>query len=144
MTSQDFCLLATFFYATSTITARFAKDIQPFVFSAGFVSFGAVMSWPLLLWVDFDALQPSSSAIAGLVGLAIGPTAMASLLYVMLVQRTSATFLSLTGYTIPIFSAVVGYLAFAELQSWNALVAFALILGGVWISQRLSAKPATD
>ncbi|NQY40487.1 MAG: DMT family transporter [Henriciella sp.] len=144
VTAQALCLLATFFYALSTITARFAKDIQPFVFSAGFVSFGAIMSWPLLLWVDFEALNPSASAIAGVVGLAIGPTAMASLLYVILVQRTSATFLSLTGYTIPIFSAVVGYLAFAELQSWNALLAFALILGGVWISQRMSAKAVTD
>ena len=94
--------------------------------------------------VDFDALNPSTSAIAGLVGLAIGPTAMASLLYVTLVQRTSATFLSLTGYTIPIFSAVVGYLAFAELQNWNALLAFALILGGVWISQSMSRKTLTD
>ena len=144
VTAQALCLLATFFYALSTITARFAKDIQPFVFSAGFVSFGAVMSWPLLLWVDFETLNPSTSAIAGVVGLAIGPTALASLLYVILVQRTSATFLSLTGYTIPIFSALVGYLAFAELQSWNALLAFALILGGVWISQRMSAKPVTE
>ena len=144
VTAQALCLLATFFYALSTITARFAKDIQPFVFSAGFVSFGAIMSWPLSLWVDFEVLNPSASAIAGVVGLAIGPTAMASLLYVILVQRTSATFLSLTGYTIPIFSAVVGYLAFAELQSWNALLAFALILGGVWISQRMSAKPVTN
>ena len=144
VTAQALCLLATFFYALSTITARFAKDIQPFVFSAGFVSFGAIMSWPLSLWVDFEVLNPSASAIAGVVGLAIGPTAMAYLLYVILVQRTSATFLSLTGYTIPIFSAVVGYLAFAELQSWNALLAFALILGGVWISQRMSAKPVTN
>ena len=144
VTAQALCLLATFFYATSTITARFAKDLEPFVFSAGFVSFGAIMSWPLLLWVDFEALQPSTSAIAGLVGLAIGPTAMASLLYVILVQRTSATFLSLTGYTIPIFSAIIGYLAFAELQSWNALLAFALILGGVWISEGVGAKPAID
>lgn len=144
VTAQALCLLATFFYALSTITARFVKDIQPIVFSAGFVSFGAVMSWPLLLLVDFGGLNPSASAIAGVVGLAIGPTAMASLLYVILVQRTSATFLSLTGYTIPIFSAVVGYLAFAELQSWNALLAFALILGGVWISQRMSAKPITS
>ncbi|MFN3212976.1 MAG: DMT family transporter [Henriciella sp.] len=137
--AQALCLLATFFYATSSITARFAKDIPPFVFSAGFLCFGAVISWPLLAFVDYDTLQPSGSAIAGVIGLAIGPTAMASLLYVILIQRTSATFISLTGYTIPICSAVVGYFAFAEMQSWNAFVAFALILGGVWVSQRASA-----
>ena len=37
--------------------------------------------------------------------------------------------------------AIVGYLAFAEVQSWNAIVAFVLILGGVWLAQR-SAGPA--
>ena len=141
--AQAFCLLATLFYALSTITARFAKDVKPFVFSAGFVSFGAVMSWPRIAYVDFETLNPSASAIAGVAGLAIGPTAMASLLYVVLVQRTSATFLSLTGYTIPICSAVVGYFAFGEVQSWNAFLAFAMILGGVWISQRASMKPVT-
>lgn len=138
--AQALCLLATFCYAFTTITARLARNIPPFVFAAGFLSFGAVASWPLLLAVETTALTPSNSAIAGLVGLAIAPTAMASVVYMILIKRTSATFLSLTGYTIPVFSAVVGYLAFAEVQSWNAFVAFALILGGVWAAQRGTAK----
>ena len=134
--AQALCLTATACYALSTITARYAREVPPFVFAAGFLVFGAVASWPLLLLVDFQSLTPSSAAISGVVGLAIGPTAMASVVYMLLIQRTSATFLSMTGYTIPIFSAVVGYLAFHETQDWNALIAFALILGGVWISQR--------
>ncbi|MEO1189623.1 MAG: DMT family transporter, partial [Pseudomonadota bacterium] len=134
--AQALCLMATAFYALSTITARYARDIPPFVFAAGFLCFGAVASWPLLLVVSFETLTPSTGAIAGVVGLAIGPTAMASVFYMLLIQRTSATFLSMTGYTIPIFSAIVGYLAFQEVQSWNAIIAFILILGGVWISQR--------
>lgn len=134
--AQALCLLATAFYALSTITARYAREIPPFVFAAGFLCFGALASWPLLFFVDFEALTPSTGAITGVIGLAIGPTAMASVFYMMLIQRTSATFLSMTGYTIPIFSAVVGYLAFQEVQSWNAVLAFILILGGVWISQR--------
>ena len=140
--AQSFCLLATAFYALSTITARYARDIPPFAFAAGFLCFGAVASWPLLVFVDFAALKPSSGAIAGVIGLAIGPTAMASVLYMMLIQRTSATFLSMTGYTIPIFSAIVGYLAFQEVQNWNAVLAFILILGGVWMSQRGPAAMA--
>ncbi|MEM7459798.1 MAG: DMT family transporter [Pseudomonadota bacterium] len=134
--AQALCLTATAFYALSTITARYARDIPPFVFAAGFLCFGAVASWPLLLFVDFATLTPSASAVTGVIGLAIAPTAMASVLYMMLIQRTSATFLSMTGYTIPVFSAVVGYVAFQEVQSWNAVLAFILILGGVWLSQR--------
>lgn len=138
--AQALCLLGTLCYALSTITARFARNIPPFVFSAGFLTFGAVTSWPLLLLVDFESLKPSAGAIAGVIGLAIGPTAIASVLYMVLIKRTSATFLSLTGYVIPIVSAVIGYLAFGEIQNWNALLAFALILSGVWLAQRSAAQ----
>jgi drug/metabolite transporter (DMT)-like permease len=137
--AQFMCLCATFCYAVSTITARFARNIPPFVFSAGFLSIGAIASWPLLLLVEMDQLTPSGGAVAGLIGLALAPTAMASVVYMVLIRRASATFLSLTGYTIPVFSAIVGYFAFAEVQSWNAALAFALILGGVWIAQRRGA-----
>lgn len=134
--AQAMCLMATACYALSTITARYARNIPPFIFAAGFLVCGAIASWPLLLLVDYSALAPSPLAISGVAGLAIGPTAMASIVYMLLIKRTSATFLSMTGYTIPVFSAVVGYLAFMEVQSWNAILAFALILGGVWMSQR--------
>lgn len=136
VSAQAMCLLATLFYAVSTIIARFGRGIPHFVFAAGFLSFGALATWPLLLLVDFAALMPAPSAIAGVIGLAIGPTALASILYLLLVNRTSATFLSLTGYTIPILSAIIGYIAFREVQSWNSLLAFALILSGVWLAQR--------
>jgi drug/metabolite transporter (DMT)-like permease len=141
--AQALCLLGTIFYAISNITARYAKDIPPFVFAAGFVTIGAITTWPLLFTVDFESLAPSNIAIAGVVGLAIGPTAMASIVYMILIKRTSATFLSLTGYTIPVISAVIGYLAFKEVQTWNALLAFAMILSGVWLAQRSNKLAAT-
>jgi len=134
--AQALCLLATAFYALSNLTAHYARNVPPFVFAAGFLVCGAVASWPLLLLVDYSALTPSTGAIGGLIGLAIGPTALASIVYMLLIKQTSATFISLTGYTIPVFSAVVGYIAFQEVQSWNAMLAFTLILGGVWMSQR--------
>lgn len=138
--AQALCLLGTSFYAIATITARMARNIPPFVFAAGFVSIGAIVSWPMLFFVDYEALAPSRHAIAGLIGLAIGPTALASILYLILVKRTSATFLSMTGYTIPVVSAVIGFFAFQEVQSWNALLAFGLILTGVWLAQRSGTK----
>ena len=143
VTAQALCLLATMCYALSTITARFARNIPPFVFSAGFLTIAAIATWPLLLAVDYEALNPKTSSVLGVIGLAIAPTAAASILYMLLIRRTSASFISLTGYTIPVFSAIVGYLAFKEVQDWNALLAFALILGGVWVAQRASgSEPA--
>ncbi len=141
VTAQAMCLLATAFYALSTIIARYGRDIPPFVFSAGFVTFGAIATLPFLAFVDYSTLDPAPSAIAGVVGLAIAPTAMASFLYLLLVKRTSASFVSLTGYAIPILSAIIGFFAFHEVQSWNAVLAFALILSGVWLAQRSGTAP---
>ena len=140
--AQAMCLIATFFYALSTIIARFAREVPAFIFAAGFVSFGAVATWPLMLSVDYASLAPSSSAIIGVIGLAIGPTALASVLYMVIVQRTNATFLSLTGYLIPVISAIIGYFAFKETHGWDALLAFILILSGVWLAQRSSQRAA--
>ncbi|MAI89321.1 DMT family transporter [Ponticaulis sp.] len=134
--AQALCLLATFFYSVTTIIARGAPPMSPIMMSAAFVTLAALVSYIGLFFVDFSAVDPSLSAWAGIGLLGIAPTAMASLLYMNLVARTSATFISLTGYTIPIVSALIGYFLFAEVQAWHSLIAFGLILLGVWLSQR--------
>lgn len=140
VTAQLFCILGTFCYALATIMARYGRDMPPFTLAAGFNVIGALASMPLLLWVDFNSLAPAPSSIGAVIGLGLIPTAMASVLYMFLVRRTSATFVSITGYSIPLVSIVLGYLLFQETQRWNALVAFVLILGGVWLARR---KPAS-
>jgi len=142
VTAQALCLAATACYACSSIVARLAREIPSSVFAAGFVSSGAVLSWPMLASVDYAALQPSSASLIAVAALAIAPTAIASILYMVVIQRTSATFLSLTGYAIPVLSAMIGFVAFGETQDWNAALAFVLILGGVWLSQRAAGTPA--
>jgi drug/metabolite transporter (DMT)-like permease len=44
--------------------------------------------------------------------------------------------LSLINYLIPIVALVAGVLALSEALEWRAVGALALVLGGLWISQR--------
>lgn len=134
--AQLLLLTATMFYASSTLLARGAPPIQPLVFASGFVSLAALLSLPMLATVDFDTVQFTTGPVLSVIGLGIGPSAIASILYMALVQRAGATFLSLTGYVIPILSAIIGWVLFRETQSWNAVLAFGLILTGVWLAQR--------
>lgn len=134
--AQLLLLLATLFYSASTLLARGAPFVQPIAFAAGFVSVAAILSWPLLLTASPEATHVEPKHWAAVIALGLGPTAIAQGLYMIIVQRSGATFLSLTGYTIPIASAVIGWLAFRETQSWNAILAFILILGGVWLARR--------
>jgi drug/metabolite transporter (DMT)-like permease len=99
------------------------------------VSVAAVVSWPLALMVEPADVNAGWDNWLAVVGLGLGPTAFAQALYMLLIARTSATFLSLTGYAIPVVAAVLGFVFFGELQSWQSLGAFAMILGGVWLAR---------
>lgn len=134
--AQVFLLLAAMFYASSTLLARAAPKIDPLVFASGFVTLAALMSLPMLFMVDWDNIGLTRMRSLNVIGLGIGPSAIASILYMVIVQRAGATFLALTGYVVPVLSAIIGFFLFRETQSWNALLAFALILGGVWLAQR--------
>lgn len=138
--AQLLLLCATTGYAMSTLIARGAPPMPPLAFSAGYVSAAAICSYPLLLGADLSNLSPSASSIAAVFGLGIGPSAIAAMLYLVVVNRAGANFLALTGYSIPIVSVVMGYIFFGETQDWNAALAFALILSGVWLAQRGGPK----
>jgi len=133
--AQLLLLASAVFYASSTLLARAAPKIEPLVFASGFLSLGAIMSLPMLATVNWQDIILTPTPILSIIALGIGPSAIASILYMVTVQRAGATFLALTGYLVPVLSAIIGFLLFREVQGWNALLAFALILGGVWLAQ---------
>ncbi|WP_290928046.1 DMT family transporter, partial [Hyphomonas sp. UBA1472] len=134
--AQLLLILATMNYALASLMARGAPRIEAIPFATGFVTLAAVVSWPLAFTVHPSEVNADWTHWAAVVGLGVIPTAIAQALYMYLIARTSATFLSLTGYAIPVVSAVLGWIFFRETQSWQALIAFALILGGVWLARR--------
>lgn len=135
VTAQILLILATLAYAISTLIVRGAPMMSAIAFAAGYASVSALLALPLAFTVDPQTVTAGWQNWAAVIALGLGPSGLAQLLYVMLVARAGATFLSLTGYAIPIVSAVLGWIFFRETQDWNALAAFALILGGVWIAR---------
>ena len=133
--AQLLLLVAAVLYASSTLLARATPKIDSLVFATGFVTLAAIMALPMLIMVDWQSLHLSPAPVLSVIGLGIGPSALASILYMMIIQRSGATFLALTGYVVPVLSAILGFILFKEVQSWNALIAFALILSGVWLAQ---------
>ncbi|WP_084399279.1 DMT family transporter [Henriciella aquimarina] len=140
--AQLLVLMGAFCYAINSIIARQAPRLPAIVMPVGFLTVASIASLPMLVWTDWSEVQPTAVNLAAVLGLGAISTAAAGIILMYLVARTSATFIALTGYVIPIMSAVIGYFAFRETQSWNALVAFVLILAGVWFSQRQARKRA--
>ncbi|MBR9808670.1 MAG: DMT family transporter [Alphaproteobacteria bacterium] len=133
--AQILLILATVNYAVSSLVARGAPVMEAMPFATGFVTVAAIVSLPLAFTVTPSEVNADWSHWGAVLALGIGPSAVAQALYMFLIARTSATFLSLTGYSIPVVSAALGWLFFRETQSWQALVAFVLILGGVWLAR---------
>ena len=127
-------------YAINTIVARNAPPISPSVLPTGFLGVAAIASLPMALTADYSSFEPGAQEVLAVIGLGALPTASAGWLLMYVVARTSATFVSLTGYAIPVVAAAIGYFMLDEQLSWNMAFALALILSGVWLSQRRSKQ----
>ena len=138
--AQLFVLVGAFCYAVNSIIARGAPRLPPIVLPVGFLSVAAISSLPMIAITDWNEVSAGTPQLLCVLGLGAISTAFAGILLMHLVARTSATFIALTGYVIPVMSAVLGYFLFRETQSWNALAAFLLILAGVWLSQRRARR----
>lgn len=141
--AQLLCLGGAFCYAVNTIIAREAPALPATVLPTGFLGIATLASLPAAFAEDWSMLDPDVNHVLAVVALGVVPSAAAGVVMIHLVRTTSATFLSLTGYLIPVLSAAIGYLAFGETQHPSAGFALALILGGVWLAQR-SPKAGTS
>jgi drug/metabolite transporter (DMT)-like permease len=136
LVAQLLVLGGAFCYAVNGIIARQSPRMAPIVLPVGFLTVASIASLPMLVMTDWQAVRPDTANMLSVLGLGAVSTGFASIILMKLVARTSATFVALTGYVIPIMTAVLGYFAFGEVQGWNAMIAFLLILAGVWLSQR--------
>jgi drug/metabolite transporter (DMT)-like permease len=134
--AQGALLLATLCYAASAVIARRARAIRPRVFAAGSILVGAALSTPLFFVSAFDPAGWSLASMASIIGLGIGPTALAGFLILSLIKRNGAGFASLANYLTPVGAVILGALLFHERLEPRVFIALAVILSGVALSQQ--------
>lgn len=134
--AQLLLLAATMGYAGSALIARGAPRMDPITFAVSYSTVAAIISLPLVLMVKPASVEADWTNWLAVLGLGLGSSGIAQIIYMLVIARAGATFLSLTGYAIPLVSAALGWIFFREMLDWNALVAFVLILGGVWLARR--------
>lgn len=137
-------------YAANSIIARHAPRHPPIMSSAGILLIGAVMSVALALWIDRPwTLTPDFLPLFAVLFLGVFTTAVATVVYMELIQTAGPSFFALTNYLVPILAVFLGVLFLNEPLEWRAIAALGLVLIGiflsqsqatrVWISQRLSS-----
>ena len=123
-------------YAINTIVARICPLRDGLVAAAGTAIAANVIVAPVTL----GSLTPAVGALdlpsaSALLALGVVSTALAPVLYFRLVRIAGPTFLSLINYLIPVWALLVGMIFLGETPESSALVALALILGGIALSQ---------
>ncbi len=134
--AQAGLLLATLLYAVSAVLSRRAPPIRPRVFASGMLIVAAFMAVPALLFTDLKQEEWSAASLWSIVFLGVFPTGINGVLIIMLIRRAGAGFMALSNYITPLWAVGLGAIMYHERLELNALIALAIILAGLAVSQR--------
>lgn len=120
-------------YAGAAIYIRSRLRGQPpLVSTAGQLTMGTVYMLPASLLIDRPlGLSPSLPALASWIVLAVLGTVVAYVIYFTIIERSSATFVTMVTYIIPINGLMLGALVLNESLDVTVLGSLVLILLGV-------------
>ncbi len=129
------CIGAAFCYAIGSIITRNAPPVHPLAYSAGGLLVGALIMLPVALGLEGLPGAMTGPVWGALIYLGLGPTALATILLVRVIQSAGPSFMSLVNYQVPVWSVIFGVTFLNETLPANFVIALALILGGLAISQ---------
>lgn len=125
-------VMAALCYSVNAIVTRSLVDFPKRALLAAMMTASLAMVLPLALIFEAPwSLNPSPTALFTVLASGVGPTALATLMLIVIVARQGASFLSQINFLIPLFGAGLGVLFLNEQIAANAWLALALILSGI-------------
>ncbi len=123
-------------YALQSVLTRLIIKGDIMVSAAATLLVAAVITAPMALWLDRPwLLVPSTLSVGAVIWLGIAPTAIATILYFMLIRSAGPSFMSLVNYLSPGVAVLLGLLVMGETPRATAYLGLALILAGIACSQ---------
>lgn len=129
------CIAAALCYAIGSIITRVAPPSHSIVFSTGGLLIGTAIMVPVALSIEGIPTEITPASLGALVYLGLGPTALATILLVGVIQSAGPSFMSLVNYQVPVWSVIFGVTLLGETLPGNFLTALTLILAGLALSQ---------
>lgn len=134
------CLAAASCYAVGSVLTRRLPPVDPVALAAVLLFVGAAVVIPVAWAVEGPPPLPDARTLAALAVLGLLPTAGANFLRILVIRSAGPTFMSLTNYQVPVWSVLLGASILGEPLPPALLVALALILSGVALSQWAALK----
>ena len=129
------CLTAAGSYAIASIMTRRGPPIDPIVLGALTLGVGSAVLIPAMLLFEGVPGPAAPLHMAAIVFLGLFPTALATLLRVIVIRSAGSVFMTLVNYQVPLWSVLCGALILSETLPLRFFAALALILCGLAISQ---------
>ncbi|QJR80751.1 DMT family transporter [Alteromonas pelagimontana] len=133
-------LLATFCYGLAAcMMKRWLHNVKPLAVATGSQAFAAIMLLPFAL-VTWPEAMPSSGAWMNAIALALGGTGIAYILYFNLIANIGPAKAITVAYLVPLFGIGWGLMFLNEILSFQSMLGGVLILTGVALTTRITAK----
>jgi drug/metabolite transporter (DMT)-like permease len=134
--SQLAVLCGALCYSANSVMARLLIKTDFMTAAAGTLLIAAALMLPIAIVHDRPwTLHPSSTSVAAILWLGIGPTAVATILYFRLISSAGPTFMSLVNYLSPAVAVFLGVTLLGEQPGVSAYAGLMLILAGIALSQ---------
>jgi len=142
--SQFAILMGSMCYAVNALITRKLTHLSKWPMSAGLLLAATVLTVPMSLYFDRPwQVTPNTASVLAVVALAIGPTALATWLILLIIGRQGASFLSQINFMVPVFGVLFSVLFLHERLPANAWVALIIILFGVTLARRGGRRTVT-
>ncbi len=124
------------FYAIATVLAKRLQEISFLAVSTVVMAIASLVMLPaLILTSDEWLIETYSTGFLALLALGIFPTALATIMFFAIIARAGPSFLSQSGYLIPVCAVLMGVMFLDEVVDVLTVIALIVILAGIAISQ---------
>ena len=137
-------VLATMMYGLNVnMVHRYLQHVSSFQIAALALSTNAIPALVVLYFTGYFSMDLSNRSVLFSTGysviLGIMGTALASVIFYILIKRAGAVFSSMVTYGIP-FVAIIWGIIYGEQVGWKQVIGLLVILSGVYVANRKFAK----
>ena len=138
---QLLLLGAALLYALTTVTAKNAPETDSLV-GAAIMLISAAVTANLAALTTGIPQDVAPWAWWVVLALGVGSTALGTIFYLLVVDRTGPSAMAKINYFPPVVSVIAGVWLLSEPFTWRIVVAFAIIMVGVWLSRPPVGRPS--
>lgn len=133
--SQLLIVIAAFCYAVTTVGAKRAPETPSSVGAAMMLICAAIVGLIAGIWSGVPTQPPAMIGIWMAIGLGLGSTGLATILYLYVIQETGPSTMAKINYFVPLASVIFGVSLLDEAFSWRMVISFVIIVIGVMVSR---------